>query len=227
MPTTPSSTWRERLRALPVLSEPIGTLDLDDLPATPGQLFTAWLNDAIAARVPEPHVMTLSTVDGDGLPNARTVILTDVAEDGWSFSTDTLSAKVEEIAVNPQVALTFYWPALGRQVRVQGRARQAAATTSAADFAARSAHARAVILAAHDLARTTPDWDRADLLRGAEDRLREGPSGLSPAAGPLPWAAYVVRPARVEFWQADPGRLHQRVVYTFGESGWARGVLPH
>lgn len=80
MPTTPSSTWRERLRALPVLSEPIGTLDLDDLPATPGQLFTAWLNDAIAARVPEPHVMTLSTVDGDGLPNARTVILTDVAE---------------------------------------------------------------------------------------------------------------------------------------------------
>lgn len=227
MATTPSSPWRERLRALPVLREPVGTLDLEDLPATPGELFTAWLKDAIAARVAEPHVMTLSTVDRDGHPNARTVILTDVAEDGWSFSTDTLGAKVEEIAANPQVALTFYWAALGRQVRVQGRAGQAGATTSAADFAARSDHARAVVLAAHDLARTSPDWDRADLLRAARDRLREGPSGLSPAAGARPWAAYVVRPARVEFWQADPGGLHRRVVYTAGEAGWACGVLPH
>src|SRR5699024_4670726 len=199
----------------------------DDLPATPGQLFTAWLDHAIAARAREPHVVTLSAVDGDVHPNGRAVILADVAEHGWSLSPGAPRAKVQVIAVDPHGALPFYWPALGRQVRVQGRARQAAATTSAADFAARSAHARAVILAAHDLARTTPDWDRADLLRGAEDRLREGPSGLSPAAGPLPWAAYVVRPARVEFWQADPGRLHQRVVYTFGESGWARGVLPH
>src|SRR5690625_7663782 len=114
--------------------------------------------------------MTLSTVDRDGHPNARTVILTDVAEDGWSFSTDTLGAKVEEIAANPRVALTFYWAGLGRQVRVPGGAGQAGGAACAGDRGARRAPARAGVLGAHGLARPSPDVSTAALLRAPPDR---------------------------------------------------------
>lgn len=227
MSDAPPPTLRERLRALPVLSEPMGALDLDALPAAPEQLFFSWLEEAIVAQIPEPHVMTLSTVDADGRPNSRIIILKDFDEDGWWFSTDTLSAKAEEIAANPHVALTFYWPALGRQVRVQGRATRAGDATSAADFTARSDYAQAVVLAARDLERTGRHWTRQDLTDAANERVREQPDGLSPAPDELPWAAYSVRPERVEFWQADPGRLHQRVVYTPSEAGWSAAVIPH
>src|SRR5699024_3775541 len=136
-------------------------------------------------------------------------------------------AKAAEIADDPRVALTFDWPTLGRQVRVQGRAMRSGDATSAADFAARSGYAQAVVLAAHDLASTGRHWTRQDLTDAANQRLREQPGGLSPAPGAVPWAAYAVRPERVEFWQADPGRRHQRVACTPTEAGWATAVIPH
>ena len=110
--------------------------DVSAVPVGPVSLFVTWLRQAVAAGVPEPHAMTLSTVDAHGMPRGRVLILKAVDEHGWHFAVSSVSQKGRDLAVNPVAALTFYWPALVRQVRIietsSAMAPELAAMTSSA-----------------------------------------------------------------------------------------------
>lgn len=120
-PTEPD--MRTLLRTTPTLTGEPPDFDLDHLPADPTELHTAWLLHAIDTGVAEPHACVLSTVDRLGRPSARVLIIKDITSDGWWFASSPRSRKGRELAGNPHVAITSYWPAVGRQVRIRGRAR--------------------------------------------------------------------------------------------------------
>ncbi|MFS8100620.1 pyridoxal 5'-phosphate synthase [Lentzea alba] len=200
------------LRGLPSLAGPLPAFD--SAPASPDELFTSWLSDAINAGVVEPHALTLSTVDPAGRPSARVLILKDLVDGVWHFASSALSRKGKELANTPFAALTFYWPALGRQVRVRGAVSVANAEDSARDFLARSASARANALLGRQSDVLT---DRAEL----DAALAEvDADAVAPA-----WTLYHLTADEVEFWQGDPGRKHVRVQYTRSAAGWARSLL--
>lgn len=137
-----SSDISEWLRAQPSLTGVAPALDLAELPEDPVPLFVDWIGEASDGGVAEPHAATLATVDDDGLPDARTLILKDVDARGWAFAGERSSRKGEQIAARPAAALNFWWQPLRRAVRVRGLIEEASAAESAADLAARSADAR-------------------------------------------------------------------------------------
>ncbi|CAN5641259.1 pyridoxal 5'-phosphate synthase [soil metagenome] len=118
--------------------------DLIAAPEHPVPLFVEWLCHAIDSGVPEPHAMTLSTI-GSGRPSARVLILKDVTagDAGWHFASSAASPKGVQLRANPVAALTFYWPTLGRQIRVEGAVTVDPSEVALADFLARSPEARA------------------------------------------------------------------------------------
>lgn len=136
------------LRAQPALTGTAPPLGRADLPSDPVPLFLEWITTAAARGVPEPHSMTLATVDGDGVPDARTLILKDVDARGWAFAGARSSRKAAQIAASPAAALNFWWQPLMRAVRVRGHVLEASAEESAADLSARPAAARAGIASA-------------------------------------------------------------------------------
>ncbi|WEK59997.1 MAG: pyridoxamine 5'-phosphate oxidase family protein [Candidatus Microbacterium colombiense] len=143
--------------------------DLEALPADPTELFGEWMRAAASGGVPEPHTVTLATVDADGVPDARTLILKRVDAAGWAFASTRSSKKGEQLADVPAAALNFWWQPQVRAVRVRGRVEEASAEESAADLAARSADARAGV--------RDGDWvlwrlvpSRIEFWQGSRDR---------------------------------------------------------
>ena len=157
------------LRSMRTLSGDAPAFDPAQAPADPVVLFRDWLAEAVARGVAEPHAMTLATVDPDGLPDSRTLILKDFGDTGWSFAGHRRSAKGIQLAAHSVAALSFWWQPLVRAVRVRGSVQEASAEESAADLAARSPAARAGI-AAGDwvLWRVVPE--RIEFWQGAQDR---------------------------------------------------------
>lgn len=158
-----------RLRALPSLTGTAPVHGLDALPQDPVALFVRWLDQAVAAGVPEPHAMTLATVDADGVPDARTLLLKGVDARGWAFAGPVSSRKGSQLRARPAAALAFWWPGVLRAVRVRGVVVEASRHESGADLAARSAAARA------DVPRG--DWQlwrvvaaRVEFWQGSADR---------------------------------------------------------
>ncbi|MFB8190739.1 pyridoxamine 5'-phosphate oxidase family protein [Microbacterium sp. NPDC055988] len=137
-----SSELSRWLRAQPSLTGATPQLALADVPDDPVSLFLDWIGAAAGAGVAEAHAATLATVDDDGVPDARTLILKDVDERGWAFAGPRSSRKAAQIAAHPAAALNFWWQPLVRAVRVRGQVQEASAEESAADLAARSAAAR-------------------------------------------------------------------------------------
>lgn len=211
---------RRYLRTLPVLTGTGPALDVGTVACDPVQLFVAWLQQAAAAGVSEPHAMTLSTVDAQGMPRARVLILKAVDERGWHFAVSSLSQKGQDLAAHPAAALTFYWPALVRQVRVVGAVVGDGAQASADDFLARPLGSRAMALT---LKQSQPLHDIAELdaeIDKAHHRLADEP-GLVPDE----WTSYAVRPSEVEFWQGSPDRRHWRLSYRRAGGRWDRTRL--
>lgn len=134
------------LRSLPALtgSAPESTV-FTTPPSDPVDLFLDWIREAAAAGVHEPHAATLATVDSDGMPDARTLLLKDVGARGWAFAGPRASAKAEQLAAQPAAALNFWWQPLMRAVRLRGAVHEGSQAESDADLAARSAAARADI----------------------------------------------------------------------------------
>jgi len=134
---TTGDALRARLRALPVFDVDLPPFDPAGAPERPEELFAMWLLEAIDAGVHEPHAMDLGTVDADGRPSGRTLILKGIADGGWEFATDRTSRKGHELADRPWAAMTFHWREQGRQVRVRGRVLDAGAEAAARDHRAR------------------------------------------------------------------------------------------
>lgn len=143
--------------------------DLGVLPHDPIVLFATWLRAAADAGVAEPHTVTLATVDAEGIPDARTLILKRIDEQGWAFASTRSSRKGAQLDAAPAAALNFWWQPQVRAVRVRGRVEEATAEESASDLAARSESARAGV--------AEGDWvlwrivpARIEFWQGARDR---------------------------------------------------------
>jgi pyridoxamine 5'-phosphate oxidase len=200
-----ASPARLLLRELPSLAGPLPDFNPAAVAETPQDQFIVWLREAIAAGIQEPHAMTLATVDADGRPDARILILKDLDERGWHFATSRQSPKGQHLAGALDVALTFYSPLLGRQVRIRGVAVDQGREVAAADFWARSADARA-----------NAALERQSRVMDAET------TPLPPGAPEVPasWSVFAVRPGTVEFWQGRTDRQHIRLLYERVQSGW-------
>jgi len=208
------------LRSLPSLAGPLPAFDPDTAPPDPDVLFEDWLRDAVAAGVTEPHAMTLSTVDPTGRPSARVLILKNLDNGLWQFASGSTSRKGKELADTPWAALTFYWPALGRQVRVRGAVTVANAEDSARDYLGRSPSARAAALLGRQSDVLRDPRERDLQLADAAELVRRDPTFVAPA-----WTLYGVRADEVEFWQGDHHRNHTRLRYTSVDGTWTTDLL--
>jgi len=132
-----SESFRQLLRALPDFPEVLPDFDPAAAPADPAELFRLWLDEALAAGVPQPNACSLATADEHGRPSSRMLILKDIDADGWHFATSRKSRKGKELTANPHAALNFFWQQQGRQVRVAGDVVELSAEASAADWRAR------------------------------------------------------------------------------------------
>jgi pyridoxamine 5'-phosphate oxidase len=205
------------LRALPVFDTDLPAFDPSAAPDQPGLLFADWLRHAIDAGVREPHAMTLSTVDAEGRPDARTLILKGLEGDEWLFASVVDGPKGRQLAAMPAAALTFYWPQLGRQVRVRGEVTASDAAASAADFLARSPSARAEVFLGHQ-SEPMPDVDAARVSLA----LAVAHVGRAPELVAQSWTLFRVHADEVQFFQASVDRWHIRLRYTRTEEGWIR-----
>ncbi|WP_030690413.1 pyridoxal 5'-phosphate synthase [Streptomyces globisporus] len=215
-----ATTVRAWLRGIEVFARPLPPFDPGRAPTEPSELFLAWLSDAVEAGIPDPHAMTLSTVDEAGDPDARVLILKNVDSSGFQFAVHGASPKGVQLSGTPRAALTFYWAEFGRQVRVRGAVRPESAARSAADFLARSATARAEALLGRQ-SRYLADPDERDrALRDSLARIEAEPDLVDSA-----WTLYSVVPDTVEFWQAAATRVHVRLRYEREGVTWQRREL--
>jgi pyridoxamine 5'-phosphate oxidase len=215
-------SMKEKLRQIPSLKPPLPDVDFSIFPPTPHEAFALWLDDALAAGMREPHAMTLSTSDADGRPDARILILKNVDRRGWHFAIKAGSPKAMQVDSQPQVALTFYWPALGRQIRLRGIATLLPAEECAADFLDRPIGARISAVASRQSEVLEDEGQLEANISKARILFKNTPDYVSPA-----WRVYAVAPDTVEFWQGVTDRKHKRLRYELTEdkNEWKNAVL--
>lgn len=175
----------------------------------PFGLFSAWLKDAIASEPRDPTAMTLATVDAEGLPDARIVLLKGVDDRGFVFYTNTTSQKGRELGAAATAALVFYWKSLNRQIRVRGAVEMVTPAEADAYFATRPKGAQ---VGAWASVQSQPLESRKVFEQAVADYAAK--FGDAPVPRPPHWSGYRVLPTSMEFWHDRPFRLHDRIVFT-------------
>jgi pyridoxamine 5'-phosphate oxidase len=183
----------------------------------PMRQFHQWFDQALAADLLEPNAMTLATVDASGQPSARIVLLKAIEPHGFTFFTNYIGRKGQELAANPKAALVFWWGELERQVRIEGNVAPIAAEESDAYFHSRPIGSQLGAWASEQ----SRVVDSRDVL---ETRLAELKTQYEGQVIPRPthWGGYRLTPHAIEFWQGRSNRLHDRLLYTLVSDTWQR-----
>jgi len=167
----------------------------------------------------EPEAMVLSTVDPDGRPSARYVLLKGVDDRGFVFYTNIESRKAKGLAAHPYAALTFYWPP-ATQVRIEGDVERVSDADADAYFATRPRESQIGAWASMQSAGLASRAELDARVHEVEDRFRD-----TAVTRPPFWSGFRVVARSIEFWTRDPVRLHERVVYEHGRGGWTQSLL--
>ena len=212
IPPSPSAT--------DYLTDPSGKPLIPDV-ADPIALFKEWMAAAREAEPNDSNAMSLATVDADGMPDVRILLLKEVTEAGFVFFTNLESAKGQQLTETPKAALGFHWKSQRRQVRVRGTVMPVSEEAADEYFATRAAQSRISAIASDQ---SRPLADRAEF----EQRVAE----LSEIFGDGPdiprpefWGGFRVVPVEIEFWQDQAFRMHDRLKFVRSNEGWTTGRL--
>jgi pyridoxamine 5'-phosphate oxidase len=191
-----------------------GELLEKDLLGDPYQQFMDWLEDAIRSGITDPTAMALATASSEGRPSLRIVLLKDASPDGLVFFTHYNSRKGEELEANPYAAVTFFWPCLDRQIRVEGRISKTSAEEANDFFNSRPLESRISSIVSPQ-SNEIPDREYLD------EKFTELKSGDKTAIKrPDNWGGYILKPDSYEFWQGRENRLNDRLVYALVGGVW-------
>lgn len=192
-------------------------------PDDPFALFAAWMDRAAHSEPNDPNAMALATVDHDGTPSVRMVLLKDFDPSGFVFYTNEHSRKGAALAAHPVASLCIHWKTRRQQIRAEGRVERVSADESDAYFHSRSRESQ-IAAAASDQSRPLDSYATLQArVRALETRY----DGAGEIDRPAHWGGYRIIPTRIEFWQDGPHRMHRRVVYTRAHDGdaWKRDML--
>jgi len=205
-----STQWFESLR----VSYEQGELNESDITHNPLDQFNKWLQEAIKNQVPEPNAMVLATVNKDGQPAARNVLLKSADENGFIFFSNKQSDKASDLKQNPNCTLLFSWISQHRQVIVKGKAEEISKEESNTYFQTRPYGSR---ISAWVSNQSQVIKNREELEKRVKEFMDKYPENV-----PMPdhWGGYLVKPESIEFWQGRPSRLHDRIRFTKKANSW-------
>jgi pyridoxamine 5'-phosphate oxidase len=192
------------------------SLDEAAVSKNPFEQFEVWMQDAVTAKVLEPNAMHLATVDTNGKPSGRVVLLRGLDSRGFVFFTNYESKKGRQMAANPFAALTFFWPELERQLRIEGKIEKISSAESDDYFFSRPRGSRLGAWASPQ-SEVIPAREEIDRLTAI---LEAKYPGDTPIPRPAHWGGYRVVPELIEFWQGRASRLHDRIQYKQLPQGW-------
>lgn len=193
-----------------------GTLTEGDVSNDPFKQFEQWFTQALSAEVLEPNAFVLSTINIDGFPSSRVVLLKDMKSEGFSFFTNYSSQKGLDVAKSPKVSALFFWPELQRQVRIEGIVELLPADDSDEYFASRPKGSR---IGAWSSPQSQVIPNREYLEERVAD-MEQKYAATNDVPRPEFWGGYLIKPLKFEFWQGRSSRLHDRITYEFESAVW-------
>ncbi len=184
--------------------------------AKPDKQFEIWFQEAVKAQVPEANAMILSTVGENGRPSARVVLIKDFDENGLIFYTNYKSQKAKEILVNPYASLTFFWPQLERQIRIEGLIEKVSEEESVNYFNSRPWESRVGAWVSNQSSVIESRKILEDLYKELDEKFKS----MGTIQKPENWGGFRLKPDFFEFWQGRPSRLHDRLCYEIENKNW-------
>jgi len=189
-------------------------LNEEDVAESPIIQFEKWWQEATQSKIEEMNAMTLATTGSDGMPDARTVLLKAVDEKGYVFFTNYNSAKSQQLELNSNCCLLFFWKELERQVRINGVAEKISVKESIDYFDSRPEGSKIGAWASPQSMVVAGKAMLKETFQYYAERFKHGQIPKPPH-----WGGYRVKPVRIEFWQGRPSRMHDRILYTQLDGG--------